>query len=66
MTVRKIVLVFTALWFATASAAQTDRISGKWGSDGQTLLDLKFDDDATVTGTALQVSYTIGGDTLTI
>jgi hypothetical protein len=52
MTVRKIVLVFTALWIATASAAQTDRISGKWGSDGQTLLDLKFDGDATVTGTA--------------
>jgi hypothetical protein len=29
MTVRKIVLVFTTLWIATASAAQTDRISGK-------------------------------------
>jgi hypothetical protein len=52
MTARKIVLVFAALWIATASAAQTDRISGKWGSDGQTLLDLKFDGDATVTGTA--------------
>lgn len=52
MTVRKIVLVFTALWIATASAAQTDRISGKCGSDGQTLLDLKSDGDATVTGTA--------------
>jgi hypothetical protein len=52
MTARKIVLVFTALWIATAAAAQTDRISGKWGSDGQTLLDLKFDGDATVTGTA--------------
>jgi hypothetical protein len=52
MTARRIVLVFTALWIATASAAQTDRISGKWGSDGQTLLDLKFDGDATVIGTA--------------
>jgi hypothetical protein len=48
MTVRKIVLVLTALRIATAAAAQTDRISGKWGSDGQTLLDLKFDGDATV------------------
>jgi hypothetical protein len=52
MTARKIVLVFTALWIATAAAAQTDRVSGKWGSAGQTLLDLKFDGDATVTGTA--------------
>jgi hypothetical protein len=52
MTVRKIVLVFAALSIAAAAAAQTDRISGKWGSDGQTLLDLKFDGDTTVTGTA--------------
>ena len=52
MTVRKIVLVFAALSIAAAAAAQLDRISGKWGSDGQTLLDLKFDGDATVTGTA--------------
>ena len=52
MTVRRIVLVFAALSIVAAAAAQTDRISGKWGSDGQTLLDLKFDGDATVTGTA--------------
>lgn len=52
MTVRKIVLVFAALSIAAAAAAQTDRISGKWGSAGQTLLDLKFDGDTTVTGTA--------------
>ena len=38
MTVRKIVLVFAALSIAAAAAAQTDRISGTWGSDGQTLL----------------------------
>jgi hypothetical protein len=52
MTVRKIVLVFAALSIAAVAAAQTDRISGRWGFDGQTLLDLKFDGDATVTGTA--------------
>jgi hypothetical protein len=52
MTVRKVVLVFAALAIAAAAAGQTDRISGKWGSDGQTLLDLKFDGDATVTGMA--------------
>ena len=46
MIARKIVLVFPALWIATAAAAHTDRISGKWGSDGQTLLDLKFDGDS--------------------
>jgi hypothetical protein len=31
---------------------QTDAISGKWGSDSQTLLDLKFDGTAAVTGIA--------------
>jgi hypothetical protein len=44
--------VFAALAIAVAAAAQKDRISGKWESDGQTLLELKCDGDATVTGTA--------------
>jgi hypothetical protein len=52
MTTRNTVLLFVALWIRAAASAQTDRISGKWGSDGQTLLDLKFDGDAAVTGTA--------------
>jgi hypothetical protein len=56
MTVRKVVLVCAALAIAAAAAGQTDRISGKWGSDGQTLLDLKFDGDATVTGMAYSAS----------
>jgi hypothetical protein len=34
------------------ATAQADAISGKWGSDSQTLLDLKFDGKAAVTGTA--------------
>jgi hypothetical protein len=52
MTTRKTVLLFAALWITAAALAQTDRISGKWGSDGQTLLDLTFDGDAAVTGAA--------------
>jgi hypothetical protein len=52
MTTRKTVLLFVALWITAAASAQTDQISGKWGSDGQTLLDLKFDGDAAVTGAA--------------
>ena len=37
---------------AQAGWSQTDAISGKWGTDGRTLLDLKFDGDASVTGIA--------------
>lgn len=52
---RKIVLV-SAVLIAAAAAAQTDRISGKRESDGQTLLDLKFDGDVTVIGTRTSAS----------
>jgi hypothetical protein len=37
---------------AQEQTAQADAISGKWGSDSQTLLDLKFDGEGAVTGTA--------------
>ena len=36
------------------AAAQTaDPVSGKWGSDGATMLDLKYDGRGGVTGTAI-------------
>lgn len=50
--VRYCVVLLAVSVFAGAGGAQTDAISGKWGSDTQTLLDLKFDGDAAVTGTA--------------
>jgi hypothetical protein len=46
------VLLLAMSALAGADWSQADAISGKWGPDGQTLLDLKFDGDASVTGTA--------------
>jgi hypothetical protein len=50
---KEMVLCFAQLLLMVARrVSQTDAISGKWGSDSQTLLDLKFD------GTAVQGSAT--------
>jgi hypothetical protein len=42
-------MVLSAL--SSMSRAQADAISGKWGADGRTLLDLTFDGGSGITGT---------------
>lgn len=43
-------LALSAAALMTFSAPQTDPLSGKWGSDGRTVLDLKLGSDGSVSG----------------
>ena len=57
---KRILILILALTSARPLSAQaTDVISGKWGQDGTTLLDLKFDGAGRVSGTI----YLVGGGT---
>lgn len=40
-------------WIFPAAAQAPDAVSGKWGSDGATFLDLKYDGNGRVTGTVV-------------
>ena len=46
------VMLGCALAAAQKAAAPNDPVSGQWGADGLTYLDLKLDDKSAVTGTA--------------
>jgi len=47
------VLLTVAVAVAQNGAETKDPVTGKWGSDGLTYLDLKFDGTSTVTGTTV-------------
>jgi uncharacterized damage-inducible protein DinB len=58
MKLKALVIACCAVLLATPTAAQTsgtnpDPISGGWGANGQTLLDLKYDGKAAVSGTVM-------------
>lgn len=58
MKLNALMAACVVLLLATSTAGQdrpaaADPISGSWGSDGQPLLELKFDGKSTVTGTTI-------------
>ena len=50
MNARSLVALFVLTLSVSALGAQSDPLSGKWGRDGTTLLDLKLDNSGAVTG----------------